>query len=138
MSLFLRLHRFFTRPASWPLNSHDPIITLPVLLTHSDYQLHTTFALDTGASYTVISPFIATHLKLKLNRSTQITTATGIETAALTKIPVLSVLGRTHSNSPALVADIPEESGVTGLLGLSLLQHFHLELDFPHSQLFLR
>lgn len=50
-------------------------------------------------------------------------------------LPKVKVLGNTVTDVQCLVKDLPQESGVDGLLGLSFLHHFILTLDFVHGRL---
>lgn len=94
--------------------------------------LHTKFVLDTGASFVVLPWWIATGLGLKIDPKnlTTTTTASSVENVPLSIIPKVTFLGKTVSNVPCIVKDLPPEAGVDGLLGLSFLRNFRLSLDF--------
>ena len=89
--------------------------------------------LDTGATYTLIPWDIADVLGYDPAYSKQkvdITTASGTEKAPLITVSRLSVLGKEAKDVPCIVHDLPETSGVDGLLGLSFLKRFKLSIDF--------
>jgi len=94
--------------------------------------LHARLVLDTGASLIVLPWWIATGLNLQIDPAhlIQTTSASMVETVPLTKIPKVTVLGKTVKNVSCLIKDLPAESGVDGLLGLSFLRNFNLEINF--------
>lgn len=57
-------------------------------------------------------------------------TASGVEKAPLITLKAVDVLGRRAENIKAIVHDLPQESYVDGLLGLSFLKNFKVCLDF--------
>lgn len=93
--------------------------------------LHAKFVLDTGASYIVLPWWIATGLGLEINQKNLVstTTASSVETVPYTNIPKVTVLDKTSHNVPCIIKDLPSESGVDGLLGLSFLRNFKLTLN---------
>lgn len=97
--------------------------------------LHTRMLLDTGASLLILPWRIATGLGLDIDpsRLISITTASAVESAPLTNIQKVTVLGKTVKNVPCLIKDLPPESGVDGLLGLSFLRHFKTTIDFKRG-----
>lgn len=124
---------------SLKFNPRDNIIVVQAKIWGS---LVTTarLVLDTGASTVIIPQRIATALDLKINpkQLVQTTTATKVESVPQVNIPKMSVLGLEVKNVEALVKDLPPESRVDGLLGLSFLRHFKLEIDFKRGQLVLQ
>lgn len=90
------------------------------------------FVLDTGASFTIIPWRLAQELGLKIDpqKTAKIITASSIEITPQTTIPKMSVLGKTARNVVCLVHDLPPQTTVDGLLGLSFLKHFKLTVDF--------
>lgn len=133
-------HRFFLSPHTIPFDPSLSIIEIPVRLQNNDHELFTSFALDTGATYTVLDDSIAEYLDLHINpkKQVQLTTASGNEIATLVNIPNLSVAGYTLKDSPALITQLPEDAGITGLLGLSTLKQFHLTLDFKMGRIIVK
>jgi len=54
------------------------------------------------------------------------------------KVAKVKVLGKTAKNVPVVIHDLPPESAVDGLLGLSFLRNFVVEIDFKRGKLELR
>lgn len=87
---------------------------------------------DTGASLVILPWKIVTSLGIKIDPKNTIRTATAssIESTPMITIPKISVLGKIVTNVKAIVKDLPEESGVDGLLGLSFIKNFMVQIDF--------
>lgn len=117
-------------------NPHESAIIIETKLYGS---LVTTaqMVLDTGTSLVMIPWQLATSLELEIDpkRTIQTTTASTVESAPLVTIPKVSVLGVEVNNVLALIKDLPPEAGVDGLLGLSFIRHFNVEIDFKHGKL---
>lgn len=101
------------------------------------FTQHAYFVLDTGATYTIIPWRLAQGLGLKINtqKTAKIVTASSIETTPLTTIPKISILGKSAHNVTCLIHDLPPQSTVDGLLGLSFLKNFKLTVDFKKGVL---
>jgi len=97
----------------------------------------TKLAVDTGSSYVVIPWRLINALGIKIDpkRVLQITTATTVETVPKITIPEVKVIGKSVKDVEAIVKDLPPESHVDGLLGLSFLRHFRLTIDFKKGLL---
>lgn len=123
---------------SQKFDPEDKIIIVEAKL-HGSVVTTARMVLDTGASLMMIPWKFATALKLKidLDNTIQTTTASTVETSPLTIIPQVSVLGLKAKKVEALVKDLPPESGVDGLLGLSFLKNFKLSLDFKKGRFIL-
>ena len=95
--------------------------------------------LDTGASCVVLPLKLAQAIGIKIDprKTSQTTTASAVETVLEVVIPEISVLGKTAKNVKAIIKDLPPESHVDGLLGLSFLKNFKLNVDFKKGELFL-
>ena len=96
-------------------------------------HLHLRMALDTGASLTVIPWYAAEVLGYDPARSRQrvpFMTGSGMETAPVFPVEALEVLGVLVTRVPVLCHDLPQQSLVDGLLGLSFLRHCRLAIDF--------
>jgi clan AA aspartic protease (TIGR02281 family) len=93
--------------------------------------------LDTGAKYTIITPDVAHRLNLDLQKVPRIpvTTATRLETAALTTVDQIDVHGLVLRDIQTAVINLPVALGVDGLLGMSFLRHCRLTVDGPNRSL---
>ncbi len=117
----------------------SPAIILDTIL-EGKIILHARLVLDTGASLIVLPWWIATGLGLNIDPThlIQTTTVSSVESSPLTVIPKVTVLGKIAKNVSCLIRDLPPESGVDGLLGLSFLRNFHLVLAFKKGLLELK
>ncbi len=88
--------------------------------------------LDTGASFVVLRWKLIDAIGLVIDpkKTIRTTTATTTETVPKVIVPEISVLGKKVKNVEAIVKDLPPESHVDGLLGLSFLKHFKISIDF--------
>ena len=95
------------------------------------------FVVDTGASMVVLPWKLTTAIGITIDpsKTIQTTTATTVETVPEIIIPEMSVLGKTVKNVEAIVKDLPPETTVDGLLGLSFLRNFKLSIDFKKGEL---
>lgn len=117
----------------------DPRVSSIILdvQLEGEITLHARLVLDTGASFVVLPQRIVKQLGLRMNPKhvMSTTTASMVEKVPITVIPKVTTLAKTAHNVSCLVKDLPPESGVDGLLGLSFLRHFTLTLDFIHGRL---
>ncbi len=95
------------------------------------------FILDTGASITAISPRVAAQLPGLSSRGTvRLSTANGQVDAPLVTLPSLDIAGARVAQLDVVVLD--SLSSYDGLLGLSFLDHFNMELDRNRNEMTLR
>lgn len=115
----------------------DPTANNLVVEVHFEgkFAQNAYFVLDTGSSFTIIPWRLAQELGLKIDsqKTTQIITASSIETTPQATIPKMSVMGKTAKNVACLVHDLPPQTTVDGLLGLSFLKNFKLTIDFQRG-----
>jgi predicted aspartyl protease len=111
-------------------------IVLDLLLEAADGRssLLIPVVLDTGASLTIIATDIMARLGYDpanpvLDRQ-RIVTGSGIEYAPCVTVRSATAMGQKVANLDVLCHDLPPESGVDGLLGLSFLKHFKLTIRF--------
>ena len=97
--------------------------------------------LDTGSSSTIIPWDVAMTLGYDPARSAsrkRLITGSGIEFAPEIKVKAFSSLGERIENFDVLCHDLPEESRVDGLLGLSFLRYFDPSIRFSRGEIELR
>ena len=89
--------------------------------------------LDTGAVYTVIAWDVAKDIGYDpaiSERRMQIITADGIIEAPLITVQSVHVTSLGKESVEVICHDIPEITGIEGLLGLSFLKHFRTLIDY--------
>jgi aspartyl protease family protein len=95
-----------------------------------------TFLIDTGASYTVITPQMAESLGVKpadSGETVPVTTANGIIYAPVVRLKHVCLGGMQVDNVDAVVTNLGETPQISGLLGMSF---FHgMELSFKQDKL---
>lgn len=111
----------------------DNTYVVPAVVNHHHAA---TFLVDTGASYTVITPQMAQQLGLNFEEGSTtvpVTTANGVVQAPLIRLKQLSLGSLKVENVEAVVADLGDVSPISGLLGMSF---FHgMELSFKQDRL---
>jgi predicted aspartyl protease len=115
-----------------------PLILIPTLVNgEGPYQ----FALDTGASTTVVSPELAQNQGLKSISVPEMTGAGGKVQAAVGTVESLAVGGAKLEKLYVMVADfLSMLSQVTatkldGIIGYNFLKEFRVTIDYPNEML---
>ncbi len=123
------------------LDSNAAFVQLRVELRSGRYVQHMDMALDTGASYVLIPTDVAEDLGFDLaaaERHIMMTTASSVESAPLITIGRNEALGPSAARIDTVCFDLPEGSSVKGLLGLSFLKHFDVDVHFRQGVLNIR
>ena len=125
--------------AKFPLNlSQNPVIILAATLTGLERSHTIQLILDTGATYTMISPEILIRIGCDPSRSLEknpITTASGIEYVSFVTIPTVKALGVSLNDVKVCAHSLPSNIPARGLLGLNFLSHFNLHLNFLNREI---
>jgi clan AA aspartic protease (TIGR02281 family) len=89
------------------------------------------FILDTGATFTSVSRLVADQLGISAGGSTvRLTTASGTILAPLALVDELEIGGAVARHVAAVIHDLPNvPPNVVGLLGLSFLERFRVNID---------
>ena len=98
------------------------------------------FILDTGASFTSLSTTVANRLGLSTTggANVRLATANGVIQAPLVVVDEVDIGGAIARHVPVVVHDLPGmPSNVAGLLGISFLERFRMNLDMGSSLLIL-
>lgn len=97
------------------------------------------FILDTGATFTSVSRLVAGSLGVPSSGSSvSLATASGTLQAPLVLLDEVDVGGAVARHVPAVIHDLPDTpAGVIGLLGLSFLERFRVNLDVASGLLVL-
>ena len=116
-------------------NKQKAMIIVPVTLNE---KLEKPFAVDTGASYTIISSEVATALNLTPNPEIPpitLQTANGPIQVPLVNLNSVTVGSLTTHNVAAAIHNLPDSSNIGGLLGLNFLKRFKVIVDSTRNQL---
>ena len=95
-------------------------------------------ALDTGATFILIPWDVAELLGYKPELSKErisMITASGVESVPVITLKQVTALDKPVYNIKAIVHDLPQKSYVDGLLGLSYLRNFNLNINFKEGYL---
>lgn len=112
-----------------PYRNNLAVLTIPVLLNQ---RLECTFAIDTGATYTILSSAAAGALGLQPNPELApltFQTANGEIRAPLVNISALTIGTLTTYNVVAAIYDLHNTTEISGLLGLNVLNRFTMTVD---------
>lgn len=128
LSRGLKSQGVYKRAVRVPLEQDDRALMLTATL---DNQYNARFILDTGATYTAISPEMAKKLGYDLTNVAQvkITTANGQVSLPKVTLKSLTVNGYTAHNVEATVMPMPKNVPFTGLLGLSFVKRHRITID---------
>jgi len=115
---------------SVPILHMGSSIFVPVRLNE---QVETLFLVDTGATYCALTKATADRLGLTagpVSSIIELRTASGSIKAPLLLVDLIQVGGAEARNVEAIILDRPDESSaVGGILGLSFLNQFKVEID---------
>ena len=95
-------------------------------------------ALDTGSAHTVIAAGLIDDLGYSPRQGEAITTvrtAVGKEQGYVLRVSRLWTLGFAVSDFPIHVFDLPDGFGIDGLVGLSFLRRFNVEIRLTEGRL---
>lgn len=118
------------------LDTTEGIILSKAKIANRKQSIFIKIAVDTGASFTMIS--IEAALAIGINpsksmRHIEITTANGIVFVPVIKIPSFKCFGVELKNIEAVCHNLPPESCVEGLLGLNFLKGAKVIIDFSKN-----
>jgi clan AA aspartic protease (TIGR02281 family) len=97
------------------------------------------FILDTGATFTSVSRLVADRLGVSSGGSTvRLATASGMIQAPLALLDEVDIGGAVARHVPAVIHDLPNAPpAIVGLLGLSFLERFRVNLNLTSGILIL-
>ncbi len=119
-----------------PISSHGRALNVEVKLNNAQQRFH--FMLDTGASHTAISIETAQKLGIPLSADLpviQLSTANGVVKVPVITLNAVNLQGAMVEQVPAVV--LRELNGFDGLLGLSFLNHFNIDIKQDEGKLLL-
>ena len=97
--------------------------------------------LDTGATFVAIPTYVAERLGYDIrepNETVATTTASGIARAPLVRLDAVETLGVELGDVAAICLDLPRSAQFRGLLGLSFLRNFDVDLHFKSGRIAFR
>ena len=119
-------------------HAENPLVVVPVFVNEKGpYD----FALDTGASSTVISLELAAEFGLATERSSQLTAGGGNGTVSRVQLSSLAVGAARQENLAAAASDFFTQlnaelgSKLQGIVGYDSLRHYRVTLDYPRAAL---
>ena len=116
-------------------------IVVPVEVHGNGRYLTLDMVMDTGATFVALPVDIAESLgynPTQSGRRVELITASAVLTAPLITVQRMQVLRVEASNVDVLCIDLPGDGRFRGLLGLSFLKHFDVDLHFRDRVLRLR
>jgi clan AA aspartic protease (TIGR02281 family) len=116
-------------------SKRNAVIIIPVTLNN---KFEKPFAVDTGASYTIISQEVANALNLTPNPSippVTLQTANGVVQVPLVNLNSVTVGSLTTHNVAAAIHNLHNSPDIAGLLGLNFLNRFKVTVDSIRNQL---
>ena len=117
-----------------------PLVMVPVFVNGGGPWA---FAVDTGASATVVSLALADALRLERAGSAAMTGAGGMLRTTLGRVSALAVGAAAVRDLPVVVSDFLKQLGdavetqVDGVLGYNFLRRFRVTIDYPNGVLWL-
>lgn len=136
-------------PAAQPTRSEvafrlaSPVKPLVLVGAFVDGKGPYTFAVDTGASMTSVSPELASALGIEARENVSMTGAGGMLQAAVGRVASLAVGAASLENLSVVVSDFLEMIGhavggrLDGVVGYNFLRRFRVTIDYPNSMLWL-
>jgi len=119
-------------------NAEDPLVVVPVFVNEKGpYD----FALDTGASSTLIALELAAEFGLATQKTSQMTAGGGNATVSRVQLSSLAVGAARQENLAAAASDFLTQlnaelgSKLQGIVGYDFLRHYRVTLDFPRGAL---
>ncbi len=123
------------------LRPGEPAIIVPVEVFGEAASRIIDMAVDTGATWVVIPQHMARGLGYDpslTQRRMQLATASSVEVVPLITVRAVRALGFQVENVEVVCHDLPRASRVEGLLGLSFLKNFDIDMHFKQGRLELR
>ena len=117
----------------FPVDLTSQVILVDATLRGITYPHTIRLILDTGATFTMISPEILLRIGLDPAKSVKqrtICTASGIEYVPFLTVPFIKAFGVERKNIEVCAHALPTNIPARGLLGLNFLGHFNVHLNF--------
>ena len=122
-------------------NKKRPLVVVPVSIKKGGTILDFNFAIDTGASVSLIDIDVMLAIGYKKNdciRTVDTVTASKKETAFEFEIDSIKAIGLIRRNFKVISRSLPVGLGIDGLLGLNFFKNRELIIDFKLSEIRLK
>jgi len=122
---------------SIPIQRRGSAVIVPARINRESVG---TFLLDTGATFSSVSSSVAQRLGIRSGSggTVRLLTANGAIQAPLAILDEVDIGGAVASNVPAVIHDLPGmPPNIVGLLGMSFLERFRVNLDISSGTLIL-
>jgi predicted aspartyl protease len=113
-------------PMVVPIHMTGSIVVVPVTLNRA---VQTYMILDTGATFTVLSPHIAANLALRSTSRASFLTANGTISSPLAQLGSLKVGEAEAFNLTVAIQHVSPDPKIGGLLGLDFLSRYQMSID---------
>lgn len=114
-----------------PIYMTGSTVVVPVTLNRA---VQTHMILDTGATFSVVSPQVAANLQLRSASRASFVTANGVISSPLARLGSIKVGAAEAINLTVAIQEISPNSQIGGLLGLDFLSRYQTSID-PRRQL---
>lgn len=118
-------------PLSTPFDPDQDLILVPVKLEGPRGGRNYLFALDTACTHTLVKHEALADIGYQArdgDRLATVTSALGVEVGFLLRVARLEALGYGFAEFSVNAQDLPDDSGIDGLLGLNFLRRFNYEI----------
>lgn len=122
----------------FPFDTSQGLVIVPAKLWGPDGDIVLRLALDTGATYSLVSFDLLKLLGYEpgsVGPRVRITTASGVENVPQVIIERIEVLGHERRQFPVLCHNLPPSANLDGLLGLDFMRGQRLVIDFRSGSL---
>ena len=122
-------------------NKKRPLVVVPVSIKKGGTILDFNFAIDTGASVSLIDIDVMLAIGYKKNdciRTVDTVTASKKETAFEFEIDSIKAIGLIRRNFKVISRSLPVGLGIDGLLGLNFFKNRELIIDFKLCEIRLK
>ena len=114
------------------------LVVVPARLWGRSGSTVVRLALDTGATWTVVTPHLLELVGYDISASRErfrIVTAGGVHSVPRLTVAQISALGHMRSDYRVLCHPLPAATGVDGLLGLDFFRELRLLIDFRAGEI---
>ena len=117
------------------------LVAVNVLLKGPERDYYARLALDTGATYTMISKEVLELIGYNpdsLPKIVNFTTGSGMESASSLRVNQIEALGQKLTDFPLVAFTLPPSALIDGLLGLDFFRGRILTIDFQKGEVSLQ